>query len=188
LDAYLAQTGTITADAIKMLENHTNAFYQSLLDWNKKFGTSIDTDIISKWELALSVIKQAQSASMMVNPASMAPGPNDYSKYTPKFDDGGWAGGVPKFSGDAVFGQLMQGERMDTPDMVHKFLQQTLPNIVASSTTNNNQSAPIINVPISIYGSPDKSTIELLSDKVFEKINRALQIQGHTRSGMAFSV
>ena len=185
LDAYLSQTGTITQDAIALIQTHTNTFYQSLMDWNKKFGSGVD-DLTSKWELALSVIQQAQSAAQNLY---NNPPPGSYLNHTvPGFDSGGWVGGAPQLKSNQMFAQLMEGERVVTPDEIKRFMSQTLPSMVATNTTNNNQGNIEINVPVVIYGNPDKNLVDTMTDKIFDKINKALQIQGHTRTGMAFSV
>ena len=189
LDDYLKQTGVLESDAIKLLNNHTDAFYQSLMQWNQKFGSGVD-DLIEKWRLAISTIRQAEAAAEgMPNSPFNQPGSwESRNDDNTSYDDGGWAGGAPILSGDRVFGDLMKGEHMSTPDMVHRFLQQTLPNIVASNTTNNNGGETNITIPISVYGSVDKGMIETLTDKIFDKFNKAIQIKGQIRPATAFSV
>jgi hypothetical protein len=168
-----------------MIENHTDAFYQNLMAWNLKFGSGVD-DITAKWELALSTIRQAQMAAQDASQQA-PPSQSNWWGHLPGFDEGGFAGGAPTLDDSKIFAQLMKGEFQSTPQMMHNFVSSTLPNLIAT-TNNNNQGNIEINVPVAIYGSPDKNTVDTLTDKIFAKINKALQIQGHTRSGMAFSV
>ena len=49
IEAYLEQSGQIAQDAIAMIESRSDAFYQSLLAWNRIYGTGIDSDITGAW-------------------------------------------------------------------------------------------------------------------------------------------
>ena len=185
LDTYLSQTGTITQDAIALIQNHTNTFYQSLMDWNKKFGSGVD-DIIAKWNLALTTIQEAQSAASGAN-FNMAPGPNNYPNPL-TYDEGGWAEGVPSADENHVFAKLMKGEYSTPPQDIHRFMASTLPSLMATNTTNNNQGGDTINIPITIYGNMDKSLIDTFADKIFDKFNKTFQMQGKVRPATVFGI
>jgi TP901 family phage tail tape measure protein len=53
LENYLKDTGTITATAIDLLTNHAATTYNELLEWNRKFGSGVDSDISGKWDNAM---------------------------------------------------------------------------------------------------------------------------------------
>ncbi|MFA6325362.1 MAG: hypothetical protein WCX46_04020 [Candidatus Paceibacterota bacterium] len=63
IEDYLKNTGQLTSEAIDLLNGKSGEFYNSLLEWNKKFGTGIDEDIIAKWQKAFEVIQQYQQAA-----------------------------------------------------------------------------------------------------------------------------
>jgi len=56
IDDYLSETGKITADAIDRInadmQSGTSSLMTQLIDWNAKYGTSIQTDITDMWASA----------------------------------------------------------------------------------------------------------------------------------------
>jgi hypothetical protein len=52
LQDYLEQEGTIRNEAIALLQARTDEFYRSLIEWNRIYGSGIDSDIIDKWAIA----------------------------------------------------------------------------------------------------------------------------------------
>jgi predicted nucleic acid-binding protein len=74
IEEYLKNTGQLTSEAIDLLNGKSGEFYNSLLEWNKKFGTGIDEDIIAKWQKAFEVIQQYQQAAQNAGAGSGAGG------------------------------------------------------------------------------------------------------------------
>ena len=52
LQDYLEQEGTIRNEAIALLQARIDEFYRSLIEWNRIYGSGIDSDIIDKWAIA----------------------------------------------------------------------------------------------------------------------------------------
>lgn len=53
IDEYLDKEGQLRADAIKRIENDQRNLYKQLLEWNRKYGTAIDSDITNAWDKAM---------------------------------------------------------------------------------------------------------------------------------------
>lgn len=68
LEDYLSQAGKVTADAMKMINNNiqdeSSSLYQSLIEWNKKYGTSIEEDIVNTWQKAKEAMKSVGASSV----------------------------------------------------------------------------------------------------------------------------
>jgi len=56
LDNYLSESGTLTQEAMDLLSDRSSGFYNELLEWNRRFGTGIDEDVIGKWNTAFNAI------------------------------------------------------------------------------------------------------------------------------------
>jgi len=56
LDNYLSESGTLTQEAIQLLADKSSTFYQELIEWNRRFGTGVDTDVTGKWTTAFNTI------------------------------------------------------------------------------------------------------------------------------------
>jgi hypothetical protein len=52
IDDYLKHEGNIAAQAIALLSSKSDAFYQRLIEWNRKFGSGVDSDITNAWNKA----------------------------------------------------------------------------------------------------------------------------------------
>jgi hypothetical protein len=66
LEQYLEETGTITQDAIALLSSRSDAFYQSLIEWNRQFGSGVDEDIVGAWQRAFNaMVAYAQAAQQL---------------------------------------------------------------------------------------------------------------------------
>jgi TP901 family phage tail tape measure protein len=63
IEDYLSATGEITAEAIALLSDKSAAFYSELLEWNRKFGTGVDQDIVGAWEKAFTAIEEYSAAA-----------------------------------------------------------------------------------------------------------------------------
>jgi len=66
IDAYLSESGTLTADAMKRIaddfKDGFGVLKGELLDWNKTYGTSLDEDITDSWDVALTAFERYRSA------------------------------------------------------------------------------------------------------------------------------
>lgn len=56
IDAYLEKTGVITIDALNRIRTEGDGLYQSLIEWNRTYGTGLDEDVIKPWEEAYDLI------------------------------------------------------------------------------------------------------------------------------------
>jgi hypothetical protein len=66
LEQYLEETGTITQDAIALLSSRSDEFYQSLIEWNRQFGSGVDEDIVGAWQRAFNaMVAYAQAAQQL---------------------------------------------------------------------------------------------------------------------------
>ena len=64
LEEYLDQEGTIRSDAISLLEARTQEFYNNLIEWNRLYGTGVDSDVIDKWAIASNTMNDFANASV----------------------------------------------------------------------------------------------------------------------------
>lgn len=60
LEDFLSKSGQVTAEAMKRIsediQSESSTLYQSLIDWNELYGTSVEEDIVSAWEKARDII------------------------------------------------------------------------------------------------------------------------------------
>ena len=96
IDEYLKQEGTMRNDAMDMIANKNSGLYQTLMDWNKKYGTGIDNDIIKMWDLAMIAVQDYNAA---VAAASPIPASSSTSTSQP-YDERGAA--IAESNGGAV--------------------------------------------------------------------------------------
>ena len=66
LEQYLKETGTLTRDAIALLSSRSGEFYQSLLEWNRQFGSGVDQDIVGAWQRAFNAMEAYRLAAEQV--------------------------------------------------------------------------------------------------------------------------
>lgn len=57
IDQYLSEQGTLFRDALTELNGMNDSIYKQMIDWNKKYGTGISSDITSKWKEATSALE-----------------------------------------------------------------------------------------------------------------------------------
>ena len=182
IDDYLAQTGTVTADAMKQIASNSGTFYDQLQQWNLKYGSGVD-DIITKWKDAITYIQQyasdASSAGIMTNPVQIMP-----DGTIRLHDTGGWVSDQPTLDSQHQFGILMNNEYVATPDQINNFMKQTLPNIMANA---KNSGGGTYNIPITVNvaGNADKNTVDYLVDQVINKVNNVFNQRGYMRKPMS---
>lgn len=86
LDNYLDQSGSLTQEAMDLLSEKSSAFYQELIEWNRKFGTGVDTDVTGKWQTAFnSIITYSGGAAGAL--ANVVSGANNATAALQKMDD-----------------------------------------------------------------------------------------------------
>lgn len=64
---YLNQEGKVLADARTMIDSQSMTLYNSLINWNKTYGTSIDSDITSAWSKATDALKEYKNAKNQID-------------------------------------------------------------------------------------------------------------------------
>lgn len=62
IDDYLSKTGEITAEAIRLLQEHSEETLNALIQYNRAYGTSIDKDIVDLWNKATGAVNTYKSA------------------------------------------------------------------------------------------------------------------------------
>jgi len=184
IEDYLRQSGKITADAMALLDSRSNAFYQKLLAWNQKYGTSIADDIIKKWQEAFNLLEKLKqwqpgkdSPPWMQPPGTPPPLP---------FHSGGVVGGLPKLEDSEMFAKLIKGEIVVTEGQASNFLQNTLPKMFAT----NGKGSGDINVPIEItvMGNLDEKILPNLKETILSTLNEAMRARGIRRDAFSYSL
>lgn len=56
IQEYISEEYNLRLEAIELIEGRTDEFYQDLIEWNRKYGTGVDQDIINKWNLAYAAL------------------------------------------------------------------------------------------------------------------------------------
>lgn len=212
LDDYLSASGDLTNEAIALLSEKSSAFYQELIEWNRKFGTGVDTDVTGKWQTAFnSIITYSGGAAGAL--ANVVSGANNATAALQKMDDllksggsspsydpyaggspfdpipshhsGGIVGGLPKIEESEAFAKLLKGEVVVNDSQMKNFINKTLPSLVASANGGNGVN---INMPITIAGNADKSVIPEFKNAVLDVINTAMKKRGYRNNVSAFSI
>ena len=62
IDDYLSKTGEITAEAIRLLQEHREETLNALIQYNRAYGDSIDQNIIDLWNKATGAVNTYKSA------------------------------------------------------------------------------------------------------------------------------
>lgn len=55
---YLSKEVNLRNDAIDMIENRYEGFYDDLIAWNREYGTSVDADVTNAWNLAYASLEE----------------------------------------------------------------------------------------------------------------------------------
>jgi hypothetical protein len=183
IDNYLKQSGIITSDAMALMATKSDAFYNSLLEWNRKFGDSIDENIIAKWNQAFAI---AQSMSGMSFPSGQDEPFYGSGDYFPTHHDGvdsGFVGGLPKLKSNEEFAKLVKGEMVINSSQMSNFMQKVLPNLAGSK-----DGGITIHMPINVGGNLDRSVLPELKNAVLEIVNTALKNRGTRRDAFSYSL
>lgn len=57
LDKQIQDEAALKKKAIELIEGRSDEFYKRLLEWNRKYGSGLDADVIIKWNNAYSALK-----------------------------------------------------------------------------------------------------------------------------------
>lgn len=213
IERYLSESGTITREAMALIEAGTASFYQELLEWNRIYGTGIDSDVVGGWNRAKDALGGYVNAS--AGAIASAGLMYDLARKTKEewielynlgsgiFGDGGvYTGGGGSGGGEK------KGEVMHTGGIVggigngmgEVFTKLMRGEFVATQDMMNSfikRTLPAmisggggmnINMPISVAGSLDESVLPKLKDMVSKSIYSAMRDRGNFRNANSFSV
>jgi TP901 family phage tail tape measure protein len=217
LDDYLAASGDLTNEAIALLSEKSAAFYQELIEWNRKFGTGVDTDVTGKWEKAFSSIitfsngatgalRETERAAMSTAEALARMNDllaNYYRASKDEDKDIRDALGLPplppigQYHSGGIVGGLPKIKESETFAKLLKgevvANDSQMKNFINSTLPNLVASVSggggiNINMPINVAGSLDKSVLPELRSTILDTINKAMQIRGMKRSPNTFGL
>ena len=201
IDEYLKSVGQINSDAMKLLSSKTDAFYKSLIEWNRKFGDGVDENIISKLNDAFDLALSLSSLGMgNYSPAgSGGQSSNDVGQQELNYNIdingngiiGRHSGGLvdekaPNLGDTEVLAKLLKTEGVYNGNMATNFLRNTLPNLVSTLSGGNGNIT--IEMPINVEGNLDKSVLPELKELVLSTINTAMKDVGTRRNSFSYSV
>jgi TP901 family phage tail tape measure protein len=209
---YLDQEGTIINDAMNMIVNKNKETYDQLLEWNKVYGTGINDDVISAWNLAIAAVEAYKLAMADVapppsgggsefygnDPLFNSPSPGNGYQYDPNEDytnptgrhsgvKTGPVGGRFALKSNEEFAKLLDTELVINADQMNRFMTRTLPQMVQNTNNGGNIE---INMPIQCAGNLDRSVlpdIDAIVKKAVKQLNDNLSQRGFTRNVSAFS-
>jgi hypothetical protein len=204
LDNYLKNSGELNQEAINLLSSRTDAFYQSLLDWNRKFGTGVDTDVIAKWQQAISTVQQYSSAvgsagtgveitttvksSRQLFNEEEEESWNAWLKYKEAhgYHTGGIVEGIPTSKSGEVYAKLMEGEVVSSDSQMKSFINQTLPSLVAN--VGGSTGIGDISMIFNVAGSVDKSVAQDIKNMVAKTLKDTLNSRGFVPNARLHSI
>jgi hypothetical protein len=198
IEDYLKQEGTIRTDALEMIKSQNEEFYESLLEWNEKYGSGINDEIIKMWENAILAVQEYNAAVL----ASPTPdGTPIYPPNVPRFDDelfhegvkSGFVGGKSTLRTNEQFATLMKGELVLNSSQMDAFMRNTLPALagIPQTTSINNNGGASVTMNVNVAGNLDKSVLpdmEKVISRVVKQLNDNLTGRGLTRRAESYSV
>jgi hypothetical protein len=101
------------------------------------------------------------------------------------YHSGGFVGGLPQLQASEEYGKLLKGEFVSTPNMMSNFINNTLPNLVASVSGNGDTN---IELAVNVQGNMDKTVLPQLKEAVLASITTAMQQRGKLRNVNSYSV
>jgi len=208
IEAYLDQSGTIARDAIAMIESRSDAFYQSLLQWNRIYGSGIDADITGAWSRAFMAVANYGNAVDALNNIEEDPysgriqdwwkqfegvhgwvggGGGGTKRLTQVMHDGGFVGGMPSLQSSETYAKLMEGEYVINPAQMDNFVNRIMPKVIAN-TAGEGAGDVKIDMPITVNGTLDKTVLPDLEYMVNKIVYGAVRSRGGTRNANAYSI
>lgn len=178
-----AQLKAIEA-SINNIKNATNAAKQSMIDFSK-----VIADTQSKLNYVYDKYSAPIGAGLPNSPLYqetqdfLAEAMKKKNNTIRRYHSGGIVEGVSNEHGE-VLAKLLSGEVVVTENQARNFMQNTLPKLATTTTTNNASIAPVINMgDIVINGNADQTAIDKIKsiqnsivEDVFSKINNSTRL------------
>lgn len=93
IDRYLDKTGEITAEAIRLINERSEALFNDLIQYNRAYGDSLDKTVIDAWNGAIGKVNEYKEAcDRAYESASRAASLGGGSSYTPSSPSSGNSG------------------------------------------------------------------------------------------------
>lgn len=93
IDRYLDKTGEITAEAIRLINERSEALFNDLIQYNRAYGDSLDQTVINAWNGAIGKVNEYKEAcDRAYESASRAASLGGGSSYTPSSPSSGNSG------------------------------------------------------------------------------------------------
>jgi hypothetical protein len=189
LQLYLSSSGLITQEAMDLLASRTEQFYKDLLEWNKRFGTSVDRDITDKLATAFGYLSMlntlAGTVASQSGASSGGAGGGGGVVVEEEYHTGGIVGQAKNAEGEH-YAKLLEGEVVLTPQDVSQFMRGTLPGLMSAG--GGGFSIGDIQMSISVEGNLDKTVIPDLKETIFETLNEVIKARGVRRNAFSYSV
>jgi ASC-1-like (ASCH) protein len=216
VDDYLSKEGLLRKEAIDRIISDNGTLYAQLAEWNRVYGTGIETDIRSKWDSAIVSLNTykdiLESISRIGIPQGAFPSgdPSQNSEYVDVYNGrnnpnvlyagrhsgvkSGFVGNQPKLKSNEEFAKLLDGELVVNSKQMDTFMKNLSP-----ATMNSNPSSSSSNfaggvsmgnlMNIVVTGSLDKTilpSIKNIADQVLDELNKAVLIRGSNRTANLF--
>ena len=218
LDRYLQSAGELNAKAMELIKGRSASFYNSLLEWNRQYGSGIDSTIQKLWSMAGAQSAVAAAAGMSGgswgNMASLdwgswwaqlgqskgawsgvSAGADDWINQPGSGYSEGGMGVVPDgYPNDSY---PMRAESGEMFMIFNKQQQRQLAkgNPMSSSafpsfTTSGNGDGGVRigDIVISVAGSLDKSVLPELKETILTTVYKAMKLRGNQKNANAFSI
>jgi hypothetical protein len=189
LQLYLSSSGLITQEAMDLLASRTEQFYKDLLEWNKRFGTSVDRDITDKLATAFGYLSMlntlAGTVASQSGGSSGGAGGGGGVVVEEEYHTGGIVGQAKNAEGEH-YAKLLEGEVVLTPQDVSQFMRGTLPGLMSAG--GGGFSIGDIQMSITVEGNLDKTVIPDLKTTIFETLNEVIKARGVRRNAFSYSV
>jgi hypothetical protein len=218
LDRYLSESGNLSQEAIDLLSNRTDAFYEELLNWNRVYGTGVDTDVTGKWMTAFNSIitysggAGAAIASNLTNPMKdfsntvdeaikksealeKAYKSTDWMRKRSATGDP-YGGGAPFFhSGGVVGGRSVVPEtevlaRLLPGETVLSIndTRNLISNIIPAAAGLGSTGNVGVSLSFNVQGNLDKTVVPEIEKIAISAINKAMKKRGIKNSVSSFSI
>lgn len=93
IDRYLDKTGEITAEAIRLINERSEALFNDLIQYNRAYGDSLDKTVLDAWNGAIGKVNEYKEAcDRAYESASRAASLGGGSSYTPSIPSSGNSG------------------------------------------------------------------------------------------------
>jgi len=207
LDRYLQNAGELNAKAMELIKGRSASFYNSLLEWNRQYGSGIDSTIQKLWNMAGAQAavasatgggganfddawaKKAWSAGDYINWDMMS-----HEQYPTEYSEGGM-GVVPDgYPNDSYPMRAESGEMfMIFNKQQQRQLSKGVPissSAFPSFTTSGNGDGGVRigDIVISVAGSLDKSVLPELKETILTTVYKAMKLRGNQKNANAFSI